>query len=358
MSKPAARRAKPISTLVVGLGRIGWGHHVKQLAANPAYRIAAAVDLLPERRREAEERCGCPTFESIEAALAAGLAELAVICTRSSDHPAHALSALRAGCHVVVEKPAAASAREFDRIIAAAKRAGRILTVHQSSRADKDMRFVRETIDSGVLGDVFWIRLSDQRFFRRNDWQQLKRYGGGYLANNGVHAVDYMLPLLDSPLHDAWGDLKHEVAAGDADDWLKVVLRGENGRVAEIEQSYACALPGPRWMVCGTTGTMTIAAGAGGAWTFGGATLRFFDPRKVKPLEVVDATPAGRKYGNADVLPWQERTVEVEPKKPYPDFYESLAKSIRRGAKLLVTPESVRKTMAVLDAVRRKSIWK
>jgi scyllo-inositol 2-dehydrogenase (NADP+) len=341
---------KPISTCIVGLGRIGWNYHLKQAAANPSFRVTAAVDPLPERRREAESLCGCRTFESLDAALDAGVAELAVICTRSSDHPAHAIRALRAGCHVVVEKPAAASAAELDTMMAAARAAGRLLTVNQSDRWEKHVRFVRETIDSGLLGEVFWIRYSVQSFFRRNDWQQLKKYGGGYLGNNGVHAVDSALRLADAPIHDVWGDLKHVVAAGDAEDWLKVLLRTVNGRLLEIEMSYACAFPGPKWLVCGTTGSMEMIEEK--------ATLKFFDPRKAPPLAVIDAAPKERRYGNDDVLPWEEMTVDVEPKQPCPDFYASLARAIRHGDPLPVTPESVRETMAVLDAVRAGSMWR
>jgi scyllo-inositol 2-dehydrogenase (NADP+) len=342
--------AAPITTMVVGLGRIGWEYHCKQAAANPGFTVTAAVDPLPERRREAEALCGCRTFATIEEGLRAGLAELAVIATRSSDHVAHALQALEAGCHVVVEKPAAPGVRDLDRMIEAAAARGRVLTVNQSDRASKDLRFVRETIDSGLLGDVFWIRLSAQSFFRRNDWQMLKRYGGGFLGNNGVHAVDSLLRLADSPVHDVWGDLKHVVTAGDADDWLKIIIRTERGRVLEIEQSYACAFPGPRWLVCGATGTMTA--------TDAKASLKFFDPRAAAPITVIDAAPEGRRYGNADALPWQERVVDMEPARPYPDFYQSLARSIREGAEPLVTMASVRATMAVLDAVREKSMWR
>ncbi len=88
------------------------------------------------------------------------------------------------------------------------------------------------------------------------------------------------------------------------------------------------------------------------------ATIKYFDPKKAPKIKVIETPPAGRKYGNTDVLPWQEKTVAVEPKKPYPDFYETLAKAIRKGAKLLVTPESVRVTIATLDAVRKSSMWK
>ena len=336
--------------MIVGLGRIGWDLHIKQAAANPHFKVTAAVDALPERRKEAEETFGCATFATLEEALKANIAELAVICTRSVDHCPHTLAALKAGCHVFVEKPAAMSVKEMDKMIAAAKKAKKVLTVNQSARANVDLRFVRETIDSKILGKVFWIRASTQAFFRRNDWQQLKKFGGGYLNNNGVHAIDGALRLIDSPVESVWGDLKHTVTAGDADDWLKVVLRGKNGRVIEVEQSYACAFPQPRWLVCGTAGSMQITGEE--------ATIKFFDPKKAPKLTVVTTAPAGRKYGNDDRLPWEEKTVPVKATKPFPDYYEELFKAIRKKKQPFVTPESVRETIWALDQVRKSSLWK
>lgn len=343
-------RRKPITTCVVGLGRIGWNHHAKLMHAHPGFEVVACVDPLEERRREAEEAFGCATFADLKDFLKTDLAELAVICTRSADHCEHTVRALRAGRHVLVEKPMAMNVRQADRMIATARKMGLVLTVHQSSRHADGPRFVREIIDSGILGEVFWMRFTGHSFFRRNDWQMLKKFGGGYLNNNGSHSVDFCLQLLDAPVKDVWGDLKHTVTAGDADDFMKVILRGENGRVIEVEQSYACAFPQPTWLVAGTCGTMEIRGNE--------AHIKYFDPRKVKPIEVVEEPPADRQYGNDDRLPWREKKLEVKPKKKAPNFYDNLYDAIRRGKPLLITPESVREQIRVLDLVRKSAGWK
>ncbi len=343
-------KSKPVRAMVVGLGRIGWDFHAKKISANDKFELTAAVETLAERRKEAQETYGCATFATLKDALKGADAELAVICTRSADHADQTIAALKAGLHVLVEKPAAMSVAEMDRMIAAAKKAGKVLTVHQSGRGSSALHFIRETIDSKILGKVFWIRHSNQTFFRRNDWQQLKRYGGGYLNNNGVHAVDSVMRLIDAPIQDVWGDLKHTVTAGDADDWLKVVIRGQNGRVIEVEQSYACAFAQPMWLVCGTTGTLQSMDGKT-------AEIKYFDPKKAPKLSVDPRAPVNRQYGNDDRLPWQEKTVQMKPKSKYPDFYDDLYRSIRNRKKPLVTAESVRDTTAVLDAVRKKSLW-
>lgn len=346
----AKKNGKPIRTGIVGLGRIGWSHHAETLAKNSNFEIVACVDPLADRRKEAEKELGCATFADLKSFLKSGLADLAVICTLSIDHGPHALAALRAGLHVLVEKPAAMNVRELDRMIAAAKKAKKVLTIHQSARADEPLRFIRETIDSGILGEVVFMRNTAHSFTRRNDWQVLKKHGGGYLNNNGSHAVDGALLLLDAPVRDVWGELKHTVTGGDADDFVKVVIRGENGRVIEVEQSYVCAFPQPEWLVCGTCGTMEIASDE--------ARIKYFDPKRVKPIDAIDAPAAGRRYGNADKLPWREKTVKAKPKKPYPDFYDALYASIRRRKKLLVTPASVRIQIDVLDKVRKSAGWK
>ncbi|MCG3181148.1 MAG: Inositol 2-dehydrogenase/D-chiro-inositol 3-dehydrogenase [Phycisphaerae bacterium] len=346
-----ATAGKPVTVGIVGLGRIGWSHHAKTLAKRPEYRIVACVDPLADRRNEAAAELGCATFADFESFLRDSDAEVAVICTRSNDHCRHTVAALGAGKHVVVEKPMAMSVREADRMIAAAAKARRVLAVHQNRRYGENVRFIREVMDSGILGNVFWIRYSGQSFVRRNDWQQLKKFGGGYLNNNGAHSVDFAIQLLDSPVADVWGDLKHTVTAGDADDFLKVILRGRNGRLIEVEQSYACAIAPPRWLVAGTCGTLSSVDEKT-------ATIRHFDPKAVKPIKINPGVPEGRRYGNDDKLPWQEKQIPFEPKGAEPDFYANLFKAVRRKGKLLITPESVREQIRVMDAVRKCAGWK
>ena len=343
-------KRKPITTGVVGLGRIGWSHHAKLMHDHPGFEVVACVDPLKERRKEAEATYGCATFARLDDFLKSDLAELAVVCTRSKDHGPHTVAALKSGRHVLGEKPMCMNVREADQMMRTAKRARKVLTIHQSARNSGGVRFIKETIDSGILGDVFFMRTTGHSFFRRNDWQQLKRFGGGYLNNNGSHSVDFCIQLLDSPVKDVWGDLKHTVTAGDADDWMKVVLRGKNGRVIEVEQSYACAFPQPNWLICGTCGTMEIRGR--------NAHIKYFDPKKVKPIEVVPTAAVGRRYGNEDVLPWKEQTVEVKPKGKAPNFSDTLYAANRRGKTLLITPESGREQIRVLDAVRKSAGWK
>ena len=337
----------PITTLVVGLGRSGWDIHIKEIGANPPFKVAAVVDAVEERRREAEEKYGCRAFATLEGGLKAGLAELAVICTRSVDHCPHALAALRAGCHVVVESPGAMSLRELDAMTAAARKAKRLLTFYQTQRSEKCVQFAREVMDSGILGKVFWVRLAALRFRRRYDWQTMKRFGGGLLYNAGSEFIDVALSLLESPVKEAWGYLNHTISAGDAEDFMKLEIIGKNGRLVEIERVDGCALGKEELLVCGTAGAMRIRGDK--------ATISYFDPKLAPPPKLEAGTPHDRDFFRRDRVPWREKTLAVERKEPAADSYEALYESIRNGKRLLVTPESLRQTMRVIDFIRKRA---
>ena len=93
---------------------------------------------------------------------------------------------------------------------------------------------------------------------RRLDWQTLWEFKGGMFNNWGPHLVDQALQLLGAPVDDLWCDLQHNVTAGDADDQVKLLLRGTNGRVVDVEISTTSTLPGRLYEVWGDRGTLVV----------------------------------------------------------------------------------------------------
>ena len=120
-------------------------------------------------------------------------------------------------------------------------------------------------------------------------WQTLQKYGGGLLNNNGVHVVDQCVILMESPIVDVFGDLQQILQPGDTEDHLKVVMRGENGRVIDLELTNVCAASLPSWTLMGTRGTLTVTGGT--------AVLRYVK-NDLASLEAIDRPLAAeRKYG-------------------------------------------------------------
>jgi predicted dehydrogenase len=338
----------PIRAAVIGLGRAGWILHAVPMHKNPNYRVAVCVDPVAERRAEAETQLGAKTYATYEEFLAnPGDVELVVIATANTMHAPMTTRALRAGFHVLVEKPMAVSREEGLTLLAEAQRAKRVLTVHQSWRCQPEFRQVQAILRSGLLGRVFQIKLHFTRYARRNDWQTLRQYGGGMLNNTGAHTLDMALRLLEAPVQDVWGDLQSIVTSGDTEDHVHVLVRGTNGRVVEVEASDAVAAPQHRFAVMGANG---------GAWPDGDDFLvRYLDPSQLTPLSADPSLAVpNRIYGVPnDKLPWQEKRFPRKAREAELDFHQDLFASIRQGQELLVKPEEVCEAIRVMELARR-----
>ncbi|WP_165368335.1 Gfo/Idh/MocA family protein [Phytoactinopolyspora endophytica] len=342
---------EPTRVGILGLGRSGWNIHAAGLAElGDDYRIVAAADPAPERRAEAETRFGCATHAEPADVIADPQVELVIVATPSHTHVPLTVAALEAGKHVVVEKPMAQSTAEVDTMIEAAQKAGRVLTCFQNSRFDPAFMAIREVIGSGRLGELVLIRRSHHRFARRADWQTLRKFGGGELPNTASHFLDQVLLLLgDGPL-DLFADLRRTLAAGDAEDHVKLVLKTKTGLTADIESSSTVATPQPAWMIAGTAGGLVSTDD-------GGLKVRWCDPDALAELRVDEGPAADRRYGTGEQIDWHEQTIEVEPPGGQRTalYYQRLAATLRDGAELFVTPESVRRQIEIIERAREQT---
>jgi predicted dehydrogenase len=145
-----------------------------------------------------------------------------------------------------------------------------------------------------------------------------------------------------------FGDLQRAVSAGDVEDHVKAILKTDAGATADLELSTAqnVAIPLPKWIVCGTNGTLTNHGDK--------TTVCWFEPAQAPALEVIDGPAMNRKYGNPEQLPWQERVIDVPPR-PHGAYYDHVFGVLRRGEPMRVTPESVREVMRVLTLIRKNT---
>lgn len=336
---------------IIGLGRSGWNIHADAIAGHDRFDVSAVADPVKERRAEAADRFGCATFAEPEGVLGHDEVDVVVVASPSFNHVSLTLEALRAGKHVVVEKPMAQTVHQVDQMIAAAEKAERLLTCYQPRRYDPDFTLVREVIASGRLGDLQLIHRNLHRFTRRADWQTLRKYGGGELSNTVPHPLDQVLVLLGDRDLNVTADLRHTVGLGDAEDHVKLFLRGrdEEGPSADIESSLCVALPQPEWQVFGTRGALV---GAGSTFT-----LRWLDPDALGSLELDEGPAAGRRYGTGEQIDWQEetRTVQRPERSQALQFYDRLADSVQAGAEVPVPPRSTRRQIDIIARARRQT---
>ncbi|HEY9294685.1 MAG TPA: Gfo/Idh/MocA family oxidoreductase [Microlunatus sp.] len=334
---------------IVGLGRSGWNIHAAGLAGLPElYRIAAVADPDPERRAEAEQKFGCAAYEQPAELFADPEIDLVTVANPSHAHVATALAALAAGKHVVIEKPVASSTEEVDQLLDAAAEHDRLVTAFQNQRLDPSFLVVRDLIDSGRIGEPLLIRRTTHRYSRRDDWQTLRRLGGGELPNTALHFLDQLMTLVpDVPLQ-IFADLRHTISAGDAEDHVKLTIRPEQGPVIDLESSMAVALPQESWFVVGTLGSITGSARE--------LHVRSTDLSGLEHREARDGAAEDRAYPAAEDLEWTESDIEVEP----PDrrterYYEKLHATICDGAEPFVTMASVRRVVEIMTTARQQS---
>lgn len=339
--------AKKLDVAIAGLGRAGWSRHFNELKDTPDFQLVAVIDPLPERLEEAAALSGCRTHKTLGAFWKKERPEILVVATPTRHHERHARRALREGCHVILEKPMTTTLKSADRIIEEAERHGRRVLVYQPHRLAAETQTLKSILDSGILGPVYLIRRLLTRYVRRNDWQSLRKHGGGMLNNYGAHYIDQLMYLSDgTPIVDTQCNLWSVATRGDADDVVKVWLRTRRSQLLDLEINQAAALPLPPWHVCGRYGTLVQSENA--------FQIRYYDPDQAPELRVFEGAAPGRSYDNKDRLPWREETVPIRSEAQL-DFYANIHETLTKNAEPHIKTHESRELIRVIEQCRKRS---
>ena len=350
----ATRKSRPIRLGILGLGRAGFRMQCREIKDKPdMFEVVAACDHYePHRRRMAESHPSCTIYKDMRDLLADPNVEMVSIATRSIDHAKHAMMALKAGKHVLLEKPMATTYADAKKLVAAAKRAKGGLFIRHSRRFDPEFLHVREILATGVLGEIKVVKLARIGYQRRDDWQTIAKYGGGQLLNNGPHPIDQGLQFLGAPkkpLKDIWGSLQLVSSVGDAEDHAKIVLRGADGAVADIEVGNGSAAHVPEVVIWGTKGGLLVQGKT--------ITVKYIDPKKKLPPRPLNEGAPGDSFGSKEELPWIEKSFPIAPK-TRPNIWDELYKAVRLRKKYPIALEEALEVMRVISEVKRISGYK
>ncbi len=343
---------EPIRVGLVGLGRAGWGMHCPELEKYPElFQIIAVCDPLKDRRDLVTAKYpGCRAYRRYEDLLLDGDIELVDIATRTEDHVEHALKALKTGRWVNLEKPISTDYDQALVLRAASIKAGNKLFVRHNRRFEPAFTHVSEIIDSGILGEIHTVRLRRGGFSRRDDWQTVKRCGGGQLLNWGPHLIDQALLFLGSPPVRIWSDLKRVTAMGDAEDTVHIIMRNLGGLTVDLEISGGRALPVPDYTVSGEKGELSATGDI--------LTLKYLDPKHRLPRRRASVrTPPLGSFGSPDNLKWIEEQVPVAPAAPASMtlIWEHLANAIRLNKPYPITLDQAVDVMKIISLARKDS---
>lgn len=344
----------PIRIGIAGLGRAGLQMHIPELEAYPElFKIMAVCDPVKERRDLVLERYPeCRTYRRYEDLLADPDVELVDIATRSDEHAAHVMSALKTNKWVNVERP---FCRDYDEAMvlrAAAIKAGNKLLVRHNYRFEPAFVQVKEVVDSGVLGEIYDIKIRRGTYERRDDWQVVKRCAGGAALAWVPAFLDQALELLHTPPVKVWSDFKRVASVGDAEDYVRIILRNLAGLTVDMEYSGGRIGEMPQFVLTGTKGRFTLYPDASEG------TLRYLDPKqKLARRRSSVRTPPLGSFGTAETLRWIETKVPVNPKADsgMSLIWEAVFNAIRENKPYPVPLDTAIETMRIITLVKKES---
>ncbi len=264
---------------IIGCGGIANGKHMPSLKNLQNVEMVAFCDIIEERAIKAKAEYGtadAKVYTDYKQLLEDKSIDVVHVCTPNRSHSFITVDALEAGKHVMCEKPMAINSAEAKKMIDAAKRTGKKLTIGYQTRQRGDSQYLKKEAEDGTFGDIYFAKATAIR--RRgvptwgvflNEYEQ----GGGPLIDIGTHALDMTLWVMNNyepemvvgqtfrKLADqeeqgnAWGpwDPKEYTVEDSAFGFIKM----KNGAVINLESSWALNVADyheASYMICGDKG--------------------------------------------------------------------------------------------------------
>jgi scyllo-inositol 2-dehydrogenase (NADP+) len=249
-----ARTGAPIGVGLIGYGLAGSVLHGPLIDAEGRLQLQVVACGRPERvhRDFPAVRVVATPAELLEDPRV----ELVVVAAPNAAHHQLATLALRAGRHVVVEKPMVPRSAEADELIRLAQRQGRLLSVFHQRRWDGDFLTVQQCIKAGLLGrvSIYIARYDRYRPHPGGGWREQPLAGSGVLYDLGAHLVDQALCLFGLPA-TVLADIGTQRAGAATDDWFHLLLGYGQLRVI-LQAGSLVRAPGPRFELHGEQGSL------------------------------------------------------------------------------------------------------
>lgn len=335
---------KTFRMAIVGFGGMGSWHAQNVKAKIPDIDVVGAFDIRGEALDKARQ-LGLETYESWAALLGDPQVDIVTVATPNDSHKALAIEALRAGKHVVCEKPVTLGAADLEQIIAVRDETGRLFSVHQNRRWDKDFRVVQEAYRQGLLGKLLFMESKVQGSRQTmHGWRGYKRNGGGMLLDWGVHLLDQAMQLLDEPVIEVGAHLLSAFTK-EVDDNIRLFLRFAGGASVTLEMSTNCLINAPRWHVQGTGGTLQIDD-----WSAAGRLMQLKQNAQMEWSDDIVYTEAGPTRTMAPRPAFTMTEVPL-PKvdTDWSEYYRNIADTLNGKSELIVKPEQALRVMRVID---------
>ncbi|MFN8390984.1 MAG: Gfo/Idh/MocA family oxidoreductase [Bdellovibrionota bacterium] len=249
---------------VIRYGLVGAGlvsqNYAQAFLSTQASELVAVHDILPEAVKSLCAKTNARGYTDLAAMIRESNLDAVIICTPPSTHLEISKVFLKAGIHVLCEKPISINRASLDEMLSTAKQHGVMLSMASKFRYVKDVIRAKQMFELGLLGEVV---LFENSFLSKVDmagkWNsQSEVSGGGVFIDNGTHSVDIMRYLL-GPIKTIKVVEGKRLAGLPVDETVHVLIRGTNGILGRIDLSWSIKQDNPSFItVHGSHGRLNI----------------------------------------------------------------------------------------------------
>lgn len=189
---------------IIGCGGIANGKHMPSLKNIENVEMVAFCDIIKERAEKAAKEYGtedAKVYTDYKELLKDKSIDVVHVCTPNKSHSFITVDALEAGKHVMCEKPMAKTTEDARKMVEAAKRTGKKLTIGYQNRFRPDSQYLKKLCTEGALGEIYFAKAHAIRRRAVPTWGVFlneEEQGGGPLIDIGTHALDLTLWLMDN----------------------------------------------------------------------------------------------------------------------------------------------------------------
>lgn len=333
---------------IIGFGGMGRSHFDHLTKNFHRLEIGGIYDISPKACEAAIAR-GAKVYESLDAILGDPEIDLILVSATNEVHKSLSIEAMRAGKNVISEKPVTMNSGELEEIMAVAKETGKVFTIDQNRRTNRDFVLMRRNVESSIIGKPLVIesRVEGSRGMPKG-WRTLKELGGGMMLDWGVHLIDQLLYMMGNEKVKEIYCKMLSLQYPEIDDNFHLMMTFESGLIAIVEVGTNHYIPHPRWYVMAEDGTLRIDN-----WNCDGKIIRRIDKEDVWDEEIF-YTKAGP---TKTMAPRSEKSVETITLSCPEDVEDNLSvvynqflDAVEGKAPLTITPEQAMRVMKVMEA--------
>jgi len=324
---------------IVGCGMIA-PYHAAAIDRTDRCSLLGACSKTYASTEKFAREAGCIPFESYEAMLADERLDVVVICSSSGEHFSQAKAALKAGKHVIVEKPMCLTMADADALVELDRQYPQAVCVISQSRFSDAAQTIKAAIDAGHFGKMVSASLM-MRYYRPQTYYDQAAWrgtvagdGGGVLMNQGIHGIDLLCYFMGKPV-GVCGYARTILRDIEVEDTAAAAIAFESGAVATLDATV-CSQPSfsKKFILCGEKGTVVLEEDAIISWSL------------PEPCPI----PLGAKSGNSASADPKGISVAYHLRE-----YENFVAHVLDGKPLLLDAEQGRLPLGVILGVYESS---